>query len=197
MHSVSDFVKNTVLGGVFFLLPLALLIFLGGELLNAMSGISGSVSNLFFPGSDYPVTRTAISVMILLTMAFVAGLVGRTALGSAFSGKLDRLAAANVPGYALIRQSLQGMAGLSEQLDEKEKLRIVRVNIGQVEQIGLVAGSADGLEFLVYLPDAPNVMKGRLVIVGPDQISETSLEPRELLFAMNNLGRGLPGFTKV
>ena len=48
----SNFMKKTIIGGIIFLIPLALLLFAAGELFDALSGISDKIGDVLFPNSD-------------------------------------------------------------------------------------------------------------------------------------------------
>ena len=191
MKVLPEFLKNTLIGGIIFLLPLGIAVFAIGELVGVLNGVADQIAALLFPGSDAEFLPSAISVVLLVVAAFFAGLIARTSLGGNVSTKLQSFATANIPGYALIRQTMSEMSGGSEQVADDEKLRIAKIDFGSFKRVGVVIDQIGEDECVVYLPGAPSAFTGKVVIVRADQITDIALSSTELMSAMRHLGLGL------
>jgi len=193
MKILVEIIKNTLLGGIIFLLPLGIIILISGELFSALDGISDALGDLVFPHLDLPILSGLITTVILLTSCFFAGLLAKTRLGMKITTKLDSQAIKNIPGYGIIRQIIQGTSSLPAQMDDADRLRIVKVNLGSSSRFGVVGSQPGDQDIVVFLPSAPSVFKGIVVIVKPEQITDTSMTLGDLMGGMNSLGRGLIG----
>lgn len=191
MKILPEFVKNTLIGGVIFLLPLGIVIFAIGELLDILSGVADEIAAVLFPGADTAFLPSLIAVGILVVLALTAGLIARTSVGSGLSNKLHRYGSANIPGYGFIRETLSQMSGGAEEIADGEELRIARIDFGPISRLGVVMDQISDDECVVYLPSAPSIFTGDVAIVRMDQVTETTLKPTELMSAMRHLGRGL------
>ena len=191
MKILPEFVKNTVIGGIIFLLPLGIAVFAIGELLDILSGVADKIAALLFPGAESTFLSSAISVALLVAVAFSAGLIASTGVGGNVSTKLQNFATGSIPGYAFIRQTVSEMSSVSEQVDDTEKLRIAKIDFGPFKRLGVVVDQISDEECVVYLPSAPSAFTGQVAIVRADQIKDIALKPSELMSAMRRLGRGL------
>lgn len=194
MKIFPEFLKNTLIGGVVFLLPVAFLFFLFSELFDLVGGLAGTFGEAFFPNSNDLIVSWVISVVLLLGTAFVAGVLARTAIGGKLSGRVTRFAAGNVPGFSMIRQAILRISGDPDEDLNAENVRVVKVRWGNVERFGIVVGQPTGEEIVAFLPGAPNAFAGITVIVTPDQITDTTMQPIQLINGLLSLGRGLENF---
>jgi len=186
-----DFAKKTVIGGLIFLLPLGLAVFAIGELMDLVSGLSDRLGDLLFPNSDAPIISLLISASLLLTVAFLAGLLATTALGDSLYERFEKVAKSAIPGYSVIRQTVSDMSGSSRHITASGNERIVKVRLGQVERFGYLSDQLANGDMVVYLPSAPSVFTGIVVLVKPELVSETTVDSSQLMRAMGMLGHGL------
>ena len=77
MKVLPEFLKNTLIGGIIFLLPLGIAVFAIGELVGVLNGVADQIAALLFPGSDAEFLPSAISVVLLVVAAFFAARLSR------------------------------------------------------------------------------------------------------------------------
>jgi len=187
----SNFMKKTIIGGIIFLIPLALLLFAAGELFDALSGISDKIGDVLFPNSDAPIISFLISLAILLGAAFVAGLLAVSGFGSRLGDKTHQIATKNVPGYAAIRQIIVSIIDGNNDVSNVEKIRVVKVDLGHIERFGMVVEQTGEDEFVVFLPGAPSAFSGIVVIVNSAQMTDIDMKLDKLILGLSMRGRGL------
>jgi hypothetical protein len=100
---MKQFLKTTLVGGVLFLLPVALIIILLGRAMTLSTKGAKPIAeklgldNLgYFHGIG---AVTVLSVLMLVMVSFAAGLLARTKLGGRISGWFESSFLANVPYY--------------------------------------------------------------------------------------------------
>jgi uncharacterized membrane protein len=84
-----DFIKTTIIGGVLFLLPLAVILFLLGHALTIVTPVARPIVTAF----DFERlgryadigAGTLLSILLLVLISFVAGVLARTAVGTRVS----------------------------------------------------------------------------------------------------------------
>jgi uncharacterized membrane protein len=130
------------------------------------------------------------AVLILLALAFAAGVVARTALGGRVFAWLERTILVNIPLYAVFRQTVSDMAGGSESLAADADTAVVLVRLDDQSQLGFLVGRRDDGTGVVYFPSAPSALSGTVALIAPERIEETELTPAELVQGMRRLGTG-------
>jgi uncharacterized membrane protein len=191
MSFLLEFVRKTLIGGVVFLLPLGIFVVVLGELMDALSGLGDEIGNSFFPNSEGRLLPILITIGVIITMAFIAGLVATTAMGEKANSKFELFAQSAIPGYAVVRQAVTEVSGGAPRVDSEMAVRIVKVDLGTMSCFGYLIDQLSNGEQVVFLPGAPSVFKGHVIVVKPDQIAETSLDSTTLMKAMQQLGHGL------
>ncbi len=190
MRSLAGFLKSTLIGGIVFLLPFGILAIVLGKLFVIAHGIGESAHKRLFPGQTSDVLPLLFAVLILLLLAFAAGVVARTALGGRIFAWLERTILVNIPLYAVFRQTVSDMAGGSDSLAAEADTEVVLVRLDDQAQLGFLVGRREDGTGVVYLPSAPSALSGTVVLIAPERIEATSLTPTELVQGMRRLGTG-------
>jgi uncharacterized membrane protein len=167
MKTFIAFFKATIVGGVLFLLPLVLVLFLIQKALSlagaALDPITRHLPNQTVLGVAL---GNIVAVLVLLMLCFLAGLAMRTKLGARFNARLERLASRRVPGFALAKSLTQGLAGLES--DSGVRVALMRMEDAWV--FAFVVERITGGLFAVFVPGAPNPASGSIYFVTEDRI---------------------------
>jgi len=101
-------VKTTVLGGLLFLLPLVLVWKLLREVFGYASKLVAPLAR-FAPAENLIgfAVVDVLAVVILVLVAFLAGLAARTASGKRITERIEQLFLRKMPGYTLIKSMTQ------------------------------------------------------------------------------------------
>ena len=188
MNNKVEFIKTTVIGGIFFLIPLAIVLVVVGKLVEVMRVVAGSLSPLLTVETPMgTVILNVIAILILLGLCFLAGLVARRAKAKNIVARLDATLLAVIPGYAFIK-------GFADNLSRSDELAesFVPVSV-QFDDYGQLAfeieRQPDG-KVAIYLPSAPNPWSGTVVYVGNERVTRLPISLNEALKNIRMLGKG-------
>ena len=112
MKKTAQFIKDTLVGGVLFLLPGALLLWLAEKVLPLARQLMKPVENLL-PGHLVAqfALGTLLAVLALLLVAFIAGLLARTAPGQRLIRWIEESIVGSLPQYRMAKSVLEGRGG--------------------------------------------------------------------------------------
>jgi uncharacterized membrane protein len=183
------FIRTTIVGGILFLLPFGVLIFVLGQVLPVAQKIVQPLAALIpfssFIGLNIPVLLTGL---LMLLICFVTGLFARTTLATRLVGELEKSVLSNIPGYDLLKQMSADIAGSADSSQQQ----VVIVRLDDAIQVGLkIEDIDDGKRLAVFIPDAPIPHTGGIVIVDADRVTETNMSVKALLACLVRRGQGL------
>jgi len=181
------FLRTTALGGLFFLLPLAVL----GGLLGYVYGV---VIVIYEPLKEYiPVSSAtgiallfAASVGILLLLCFVAGIIARRAIGRKFSRTVEKQLLTVFPKYAVYKDLLADNIGGS---DNVPSLTPVSVRFAQSYRLAFEADRLPNGLVAVYMPGAPDTWIGHVELVPAERVAPVDVTFSDFLGIFERLGR--------
>ncbi|MCH9710275.1 MAG: hypothetical protein K0U69_12310, partial [Actinomycetia bacterium] len=84
-----DFVKSTLIGGIFFLIPLTAVVLIADKLVDLMRGVASQMPNLL--SVDTPLGTLLLILLALLVILAICFLAGVIAQGPHFKGVHDSL----------------------------------------------------------------------------------------------------------
>src|SRR6478736_2104761 len=114
MKKLSQFVIDTLVGGLLIVLP----IYLAGLLMmKAMSSVADLVRPLSRLVPDWLPAEKLLSLLLVLLVCFLVGAAVRTRRGQAARELIEKTLFERIPGYATIRSLTHRMAG-----DESERV---------------------------------------------------------------------------
>lgn len=179
-------IRTTILGGVFFLLPLVAVCTLLGKLYQFVVWATDLINPWIAAKS--PGTMALIllgSLLVTLLICFLAGIAAQKAVGQFFSRKLEQQVLMLFPRYAIIKEQLAGHFG-GDVINQKMKPVLVRY-----ENHTRLAFEVDrGLEGMtaVYLPSSPDPWNGIVAFVNADQIQPVPLKFPEAMKVFETMG---------
>lgn len=192
IRRVLVFFERTAVGGVLFLLPVALVLFLLGQLFVMVRPAAAQMVGFIGAAEMGPFWLAAAIVLALVLAAFLAGLFAATAAGRALIDRLEALALNRVPGYSMIRSAAAEAASSMAAIDPSERRKAVLVGDGKLWQIGILTGQVDEQTFAIFIPEGPAAESGAVVFAGPDQFIDSGLTVSEALGCLRRLGADPP-----
>ena len=188
MQDKVGFIKATVIGGVFFLIPLAIILLVVGKLVGVMRGVAGVLSPLL--AMDTPIgtiVLNLLALLVILGLCFLAGLAAQRVTAKKIVSKLETTLLAALPGYAFVK----GFADSMRQSDEmSESFVPVAVHFDDYSQLAFEIEREPNGQVAVYLPSAPNPWSGTVVYVTHDRVKRLSVSLSEALKNIRMLGKG-------
>ena len=181
------FLKTTAIGGLIFLLPLAVI-----------GGLLGYVFNvvllIYEPLKEYLPVSTAIgtavlfltAVGILVMLCFFCGLAARRAIARKFSQTIEKHLVMVFPKYAIYKDILAGNIGGDA---HAPSLVPVTIQFDDTIRIGYEAGRTERGLVIVYLPGSPDPWMGSVALVESDRIQPLDIDFGETSGICERLGR--------
>jgi uncharacterized membrane protein len=188
MRNLAVFLRTTLLGGVFFLVPIIVLAMV-------LAKAHEMTTDIVTPVADHLPIESArgllpakiLAVGIILAFCFLAGLFASTRIAKAFAEGLETTILSRVPGYRFFKSVGEGMAGI----EQGEKHETVLARIEDAWQIAFVVERLDGGHVVVFIPDAPSPWSGSIFIMTEDRVRPIQLPLTTAMKCIANLGAGL------
>ncbi|MEX0287427.1 MAG: hypothetical protein AB3N23_22705 [Paracoccaceae bacterium] len=179
--------KTTILGGLLFLVPLAIIAIVLGKAFQISMLIAKPIDQVV------PIHTVAgiafinvIAVLLILALCFLAGLAAQRGWMSSRVQALDGLLIDAIPGYAVAK----GMIGsVAKEEDVASVLKPVFVRFDDYEQIAFEI-ERDDSSAVIFLPGAPSTWSGSTVIVDVSRVTMLNVPTHQAVKLMRLLGRG-------
>jgi uncharacterized membrane protein len=167
---MKEFVKTTIVGGVLFLLPLALVLLILGYAVRLATKVVQPISNSLHLDRLGDVggvgVVTIFAILVLIFVSFIAGIVARTAVGGRMSRWFDNSLLASLPQYQLVKSMAEGLA----QVESTSGVKPALVSIEGGWQIGYLLEPLENGWVAVFLPQAPAPMSGNVMYFPADRV---------------------------
>jgi uncharacterized membrane protein len=178
---------TTLIGGVVFLLPLIVVLYvLGQGLALAARAVQPLVPLLPFQNVGGIALASMAALALVLLLCFGAGLLARAAVGRAFSERFENRLQTLYPRYSVIKAMSQGLHGAVGQ----QVLKPVLASFDDHQLIAFDMERLDDGRAVLYLPGAPDAWSGSVVLVAADRLLPLDIEAAELAKALQGLGLG-------
>ena len=182
-------IQTTILGGVFFLIPIAFVLMILGNAYDIALTVAAPIDALI-PLEDVAGVALAniLAVLLLLLVCFVAGLIAKLEFFSARMNKLDGLLTEVMPGYAIAKSVLGGMI---KKADMETLLTPVLVSFDDHQMIAFEIERTETYA-IVFLPGSPTAWSGSSVVVDLDRVKSLNVPTHQASALMRTMGRGAP-----
>ncbi len=180
-------IRTTIIGGIIFLIPIAILVAVVGQGLKIAGAIAKPVAAVL-PVDMIGGVAVAhvLAIVLLLVICFIAGLLARVALARKAVRALEANVLSKLPAYALLKTKTQSM--LSPEDIEGMSAAIVRFD--DLWQIGFEIERIEGGKVALFLPGAPDPWSGSVLLAEEDRVTPLDLPVAEVAKMMRRLGRG-------
>jgi uncharacterized membrane protein len=183
----SQFIRSTLIGGIVFLVPFVVLIFVLGKAFQLMSHVTAPLSKIvpLDTVADIAVVDLIAAALILL-LCFLAGLVARTAVADSFVRALESRVLARIPIYHFVK----GMTSSVVEAEKGEAMKTVLARLDDYAQLAFEVERTTSGEVVVYLPGAPNPWSGSICIMSPDRVAALDMSMIAAVQNIKHLGKG-------
>jgi uncharacterized membrane protein len=184
MRAAVSFIGRCIAAGLFFLIPLIVLLVLGRELLKLVHKILGPLAQrLPTAGLTGPAADYAIALVVLLLVAFVVGLLASYPPGSVVGAKMERIALGRIPGFTLFKS-------LFRHPGDEGSVQVLFVTLDDAWLFGfLMEELPDGM-LAVFVPGVPSPTSGSLYFFTESQVKRTDISVRDAIRCLARLGIG-------
>lgn len=190
MRAFKEFLKTTIVGGLLFLVPLILLAVILGHAMQLVRRIAAPIAAAF------PIHQIAgvafasiVAALVLVVLAFVAGLVARTDKGRAVMRWFEESLLGGLPQYRMMKTMAEGLA----QVEDASGIKPALVSIEGGWQIGYVLEEMRAGWTAVFLPQAPTPMSGNVMYMPSERVRPLDMPIGEAMLLVKRLGVGSAG----
>jgi uncharacterized membrane protein len=157
MKFAREFVTNTIVGGLFVVVPAYLAVLL---LLKGMQTVGALVHPIAGLLPEWMPAEGLISLFLILAICFVVGMAVRTGPGRAIRERME-VYLEKLPGYDLLRSLTRRLAGDTEQ--EAWKPALVEIEDALVP--GFIIEEHDDGQYTVFVPSVPTPFAGAVYVI--------------------------------
>jgi uncharacterized membrane protein len=187
MKSVADFVKTTIIGGLFFLIPALIVILVIKHAIELTAKMLVPIEK-FLPLESLGGLAVAhmLSVLIILAVCFAAGMASRTRLGARISAAFERAIARKIPGFGLIKSATGEVANIQSQSD-------ICVALAWIEDSWMLSFIVEKLDnglLVVFVPSAPTPFAGSVYYLTEDRVKRLDAPVLTAMKVITRLGVG-------
>lgn len=179
--------KTTILGGVLFLAPLAVIAFILGKVFQISTMVVAPLDNLIPIKSVAGVASLNIlALLFIVVICYGAGWMAQRALLGKRMQRIDGFLVDIIPSYAVFK-ALVGSASSNEEL--AAGLRPVVARFDDCEQIAFEIEHGESRSVL-FLPGSPSAWSGSTVIVDNSRIVPLNIPAHQATKLLRTFGRG-------
>lgn len=192
MKSASEFLKTTLLGGLFVLLPVVLLYLLLAEMLDLAIALATPLADLLFgETSGEPESPVLLAIGLIAGASLLLGLLMRSNLSQSAGRWIERRLLRPVPGYDFVKTLIHSLGDT----DRVGRFRPVfrKHPDGGLQAAYLIEEGDDG-NCTILLSHAPAAMSGPVEIVPRGQLRPTNASFGEFMQSLNHWGTGMQRF---
>ena len=179
--------KTTILGGVLFLVPIAVIAVILGKVFQISMMIVEPLDRIIpidsFAGIAFV---NVLAIVLILLVCFLGGLLARYGWLAERIGKVDGLLIDLMPGYAVAKGVIGSVA---KEDDITALLKAVVVRFDDYDQIAFEI-ERDATKAVIFLPGSPSTWTGATVVVDLDRVTEMNMPTHKTMKLMRLLGRG-------
>lgn len=176
MKKIVHFVKTTVLSGLVAVIPLAVLFISLGMLLGVLIDFTTAVADVLPYGAVANTTIIlGVAVLLLVANCFGAGLLVRTAVGSASIEKMHGILSRHLPLYKTVRNITQRAAGMQ---GREFDLAMIDLHGSTSRVLGAVVEELPEDRVAAYVPLSPTLGVGQVYV-----LPRASVEPLDVPIA--------------
>ena len=185
---MGNFFKTTFIGGLIFLIPIAVLAIVLKKAYHIMMLVAVPLDRLIPIESIGGVALVNIlAVLCIFVACFLAGFVAKSKLGKATFDLIDTKLVLFFPGYSYVK-SLTG--SISDETDDDKLLKPVIAKLDDQSQVAFEVEQADDGTVVVYVPGAPDSRSGNVVYLPRDRVEPLDLNFMDVTKSLRQYGVG-------
>lgn len=183
---LSRFLKDTLIGGFFLLLPVAILALLLKKAVHYGKVITQPATNILENmGVDAVYSPYISTLLALILVCFLLGLIARTMAGKKGKDWLEQKLLMKIPIYVLLKSQLDTQSEFDS--DESQKVALALLDGWQIV---FITDHLPDDEVVVYVPGAPDPWSGAVLILKKSELRPCSLSKRQAIQVLKRLGAG-------
>jgi len=189
MRTFIEFLKTTISGGLFVLLPIMLFVLMLGEILQLMVGLATPIADLFPKGSfDQAKFPVLIALILIVGVSFLIGVAMRSASGRRFGTWVERNTIGRLPMYIALKNIFNGFI----RKKDEDAFRPALLKSSDGEELAYLVEDLGNDKVTVLVPWAPTPFAGSVKIVDRDRVEllDTDLGEFTKVLSLWGVGSG-------
>jgi uncharacterized membrane protein len=187
MRTLTQFVRTTIVGGIFFLAPIVVLIVILAKAFDfAKKGLNAVLVHVPAAAELSPGVATALSVAILALVCLLAGLVAHTVIAERLVNALESSLLSKIPGYDYLKQESASALGVAEIAE----LPVVFVPMEGGWQFGVQTEALSEGLVSIFVPGAPDPHSGSVFFFPTDTVRPAGIKMVAALNCLRRCGAG-------
>lgn len=185
MRKVINFIKTTVIGGLLIIVPIAIVLYVLGQLFYGLYSLAESTMSEVNIEIDDALIMTGIAALALIGLCFLTGLVVRTRFGVVSKRWLNRHIGKRIPMYNALASLTRRFAGR-----EGSEFAPVEVDLygSSARAIGFRVENLPEQRCVVFVPSAPVATVGNIYVVHRNKITSINASVTDTLTAITQWG---------
>src|SRR5208283_4444832 len=187
MKTIAQFVRTTMVGGIFFLAPIVVLIVILAKAFDyAKKGLNAVLVHVPAAAELSAGAATALSITIVLLVCLLAGLAAHTVIAERLVNALESSVLSKIPGYDYLKQESASALGVAEIAE----LPVVFVPMEGGWQLGVRTEALSNDLISVFVPGAPNPHSGSVFFFSADNVRPAGVKLAAALNCLRRCGAG-------
>ncbi len=183
MKNIFTFFVGRIVAGCLVVAPVYLACLLLLKAMKAVLGLMAPVAKVL--PKSVP-AENLIAVILVLIICFFVGIAIRTRLGRAIKNRLDKSLFQKIPGYSLLQNLTQRMAGDSQ--GQAWDAALIEIEDALVPGF-IIEELVDG-RFTVFVPSVPTPMAGAVYVLNPDRVHRLDVPFTQAVTTITKWGSG-------
>lgn len=188
MKKLLDFLKTTLLGGLLAVVPIAAVLVALGMVFKVAVDVITAMADVL-PYS--PLANTAIifglALVAVVAVCFGAGLLVRTAFGSAFVEGMHTVLSKHLPLYKMARNVAQNAAGMQ---GRDFDLALIDLHGSHARVLGAVMEELPGDRVAAFIPMSPTLAVGQVYLLPAKSVERMNVPIADFAGAISQWGVG-------
>ena len=189
MKAIAEFIKSTLVGGFFVILPMLIIYLLVKETMGIVTALASPIMDLFpetvIAGIKTP---TLFALILLVIVAFVMGLLLRHAIAQRAVDAFENKLLNKLPGYTIIRSLTRRFSGSED--TEAFRPALMSMPINSYAVVFLIEDFGNGF-YSVLVPVSPTPGAGNVQIVPAERITLLDASTAAVFDSLSRWGEGL------
>jgi uncharacterized membrane protein len=187
MKTLAQFVRTTIVGGLFFLAPIVVLIVILAKAFDfAKKSLNAVLVHIPAASELTAGAATVLSITIIALVCLLAGLVANTVTAQRLVNALESSLLSKIPGYDYLKQESASVLGVAEIAE----LPVVFVPMEGGWQIGVQTEALSDGMVSIFVPGAPNPHSGSVFFFSRDTVRPAGIKLAVALNCLRRCGAG-------
>lgn len=191
MKTLLAFIRNTITGGILFLIPVLLFTLLFNKAYSIIEKISDPIYRNLPEGFLSLLSSNIITIFILVLICFSAGLLFKTKFVKKWVNILEEKILISIPGYPLIKSIMSSAIGDNE----AQTMKPVMVQDGDSWNLAFLVDDGEIMS-TVFIPDAPRIDSGEIRIVPSLVVRKLDISVTKFNNSIKTFGKGAKDWIK-